>query len=211
MKKEIVLTKLERQLLMYDIFYHCTVIEFVEITNLLPINKKMIERDVKDLTDAGLISVTFSKKENGYIHSGEPKFCETETNERRKEHLTRLARLATLMRELDSNWSDEHEEDLELLARGGDDEDPDLLEYLEETKDDYYTAVESYYEIFPDLPEDAWKQDFEVLENIGYTFYRTERGNYRTGEMFNHYYCGQMLLEDFGVRRREDGKLVRRE
>ena len=77
MEKEIVLTKLERQLLMYDIFFQCTVIEFVEITNLLPINKKMIERDIKDLTDAGLISVAFSKKENGYIHSGKPKFCET--------------------------------------------------------------------------------------------------------------------------------------
>lgn len=77
MEKEIVLTKLERQLLMYDIFFQCTVIAFVEITNLLPINKKMIERDIKDLTDAGLISVAFSKKENGYIHSGKPKFCET--------------------------------------------------------------------------------------------------------------------------------------
>lgn len=207
MEKEIVLTKLERQLLMYDIFFQCTVIEFVEITNLLPINKKMIERDIKDLTDAGLISVAFSKKENGYIHSGKPKFCETETNERRKEHLTRLSRLATLMRELDSNWSDEHEEDLELLARG-DDEDASYLEYLEEKKDDYYTAVDSYYELFPDASEEDWKRDFETLNRIGYTIYCTEKGNYYTNDMFEqHYY--DMLSEDFGVRRREDGKLVR--
>lgn len=202
MKKEIVLTKLERQLLMYDIFSQCTVIEFVEITNLLPINKKMIERDIKDLTDAGLISVTFSKKENGYIHSGEPKFCETETNERRKEHLMRLVRLATLMRELDSNWSDDYEEMLELEIKEGE------TYFSEAEKLTHYTAVDCYYELFPDASEKDWKRDFETLNHIGYTIYCTEKGNYYTSDMFeSHYY--DMLLEDFGVRRREDGKLVR--
>lgn len=207
MKEEIVLTKLERQLLMYDIFSQCTVIEFVEITNLLPINKKMIERDVKDLTDAGLINVTFSKKENGYIHSGEPKFCETETNERRKEHLTRLSRLATLMRKLDSSQSDYYEERLEEDMRDlGIEEEETCFSDIDKLP--YYTAVDSYYELFPDASEEDWKRDFETLNRIGYTLYRTEKGNYYTSDMFEQHYYG-MLLEDFGVRRREDGKLVR--
>lgn len=56
--KGITLSKLERQLLRYDIFYGCMVTWLEDITERLPVQKKMIQRDICDLTDARLICMT---------------------------------------------------------------------------------------------------------------------------------------------------------
>ncbi len=205
MENEFVLTKLERQLLVFDVISHCEVTEYVEITSLIPISTRTIQRDVKDLTDAGLIRVEFSKKENGYVHIGEPELNPSIPDGKKKKHLQDLYRLGTLMWNLTSSPEDlaeEKEIDLELEYGEGE----SFLTEEKKTKQ-RYTAVDSYCELFPGASEKDWKRDFEILSRIGYGFYCTGSGNHYTDEMFGNVY----LRENFGVRMREDGKLVKKE
>ncbi len=129
MGKFIELSKIERQLLLYEIFLHCEVTEFAEITSRLPINKRMIQRDIVD-------------------------------------------------------WEKELEN-----------EDGEAKEY--------FTAKDSYYELFPESSERTRQRDFKTLRRIGH-----EVG------YDNNDHCFVMeedygLREDFDVKKR-GGKLIRR-
>lgn len=59
---DIELIPTERQLLLNDIFKGSLQVEYEDITSRLPIGKKMVQRDIKILTDAGLIRIKYSKK-----------------------------------------------------------------------------------------------------------------------------------------------------
>ena len=75
--ENIKLTSTDRQLLLYDIFRNCEQVSYEERTVRLPIGRKMIQRDIGTLTDAGLICVKYSRKAKAYIDSGQqPVFCE---------------------------------------------------------------------------------------------------------------------------------------
>ena len=60
--EEIELSQTDRQLLLYDIFFRSQQVEYEDITSRLPVGKKMVQRDIKTLTDAGLIRIKYSKK-----------------------------------------------------------------------------------------------------------------------------------------------------
>lgn len=199
MPKEIVLTKTERQLILFDIISNCEVTEFIEITSLLPIDKRMIQRDIADLTAAGLLSITFSKKERGYVHCGTPEFDETATG-KRKEYLAQLNRLGTLMKELCDDGQSFWQDDWEPYY----DYDEDGKAFLLDIPPDYFTAFDCYYQLFPDSNEQDRQQDFEILNRIGYEIRCTPTGDYYTVCPFGDH----ELWDDYGVRRREDGKLV---
>ena len=181
------LSKTERQLLLYEIFLHCEVTEFAEITSRLPINKRMIQRDIVDLRDAGLVDVVYSKKERGYIKKDTARFNENVTGKRRQS-LKRLYRLGTLMTELEN-------EDVAAWEKEMDREDG------EEKK--YFTAKDSYYELFPDSTERTRQLDFKTLRRIGL----------KVGyDNWDHCFVKEYdytLREDFDVEKR-DGKLIRR-
>lgn len=66
--KDIQLNPTARQLLLYDIFKGSEEVTYEDITSRLPIGKKMVQRDVKILTDAGLIRIRYSKKNKSYVH-----------------------------------------------------------------------------------------------------------------------------------------------
>lgn len=79
------LTSTDRQLLLYDIFRCCERVSYEEIVVRLPVGKKMIQCDIRTLTDAGLICVKYSRKMKAYIDSGKPpnwRLCNG--NQRRK-------------------------------------------------------------------------------------------------------------------------------
>ncbi|MDE7312640.1 MAG: hypothetical protein K2N87_13635 [Eubacterium sp.] len=186
--KEITLSKLERQLLLYDIFTGCLVTRLEDITARLPVQKKMIQRDISDLMDAGLICVVYSRKEQGYVENGQPVFREAAAG-RRKSHLIRLNRLGRLMKEL-------YNEDIPLWEK------KDRKDIWGE-QEEYVTAKSSYHELFPGLSERTRQRDFEVLTRIGYEIYFDNQDH-----CFVQQFCQEGLREDFGVRRKE-GKLVR--
>lgn len=100
------LNQIERQLILYDVFttfekITCGDIQFV----LRKIEKRTLQRDVRDLMDAGLISVKYSKSEQAYIHMGKPSgeiTVKENISKRKMLHLKRLQRLAGCMRLVDN-------------------------------------------------------------------------------------------------------------
>lgn len=179
--KDIALIPTERQLLLYDIFKGSEQVEYEDITSRLPIGRKMVRRDIKALTDAGLIRIKYSKKEKAYIHdlASPPSFNES-VRGKYWIHLMKLRRIATLMDELYMETDS----------------------YYETEGDAYYSCKTCYYELFPEANERMRQRDFKHLNNIGYTV--TYDNNDRRYKMWDGYY----LREDFGVFLK-DGKLMR--
>jgi len=187
-----VLKQLERQLILYDIFQ--TNNEDTRMSTIkyhLPgINVRTLQHDIKDLTDAGVLQVYFSRDKDAYINYEEYRniSCYSEGIQKRilkkrksakeneevspkkKEHLERLKRLTSLMGCVGCE-----------------------------------KANKAYFELFPEATERMRKRDFEVLRHIGfiagfdseeneYVIYRSERygidNNYgifmRNGKMMHY-------------------------
>lgn len=149
------LKQIERQLILYDIFQQND--EDTRLSTImyhLPgINVRTLQRDIRDLTDAGLLQVYFSRDKNAYINYDKYRdiSCYSEEIQKRilkkrksvgenrevspkkKEHLERLKRLTKLMR-------------CEV----------------------YEKAIELYFDLFPEATERMRKRDFEVLRHIGF-------------------------------------------
>lgn len=174
------LTSTDRQLLLYDIFRCCEQVSYEEIAVRLPIGRKMIQRDIGTLTDAGLICVKYSRKVKAYIDSGQPPVFCADTEGKRYAHLKKLKRIATLMTELKT------------------DEDS----YYEDDGDNYNSCKKCYYELVPDANEKMRQRDFAQLNRIGYCI------RYDNTDRRYKMWSGVDLREDFGVYQ-ENGKLMR--
>lgn len=144
--------RLERQLRLYEVICKYAIAQFSSICEVFPYNMRLLQRDLADLRDAGLVSVKYSRKGKGYVITGIP-----ELNEKaapcKKAHLKRLNRLGKLMSGLEN-------EDIPLWEKKDNEEDGDVREY--------FTAKDSYNQMFPGLSERTRQRDFEVLRNIGY-------------------------------------------
>ena len=173
-------TKIERQLLLYDIFHRCELVEYQEIFTLLPTSQKTIERDMKDLTDAGLIKVKFSRQEKGFVRAGELE-QNLECSGKRPAHLLRLHRLGILMFEL---YSD------------------DVALWEKEEGVEYYTCIDSYQELFPKMSVRTGQRDFKTLCNIGYYIL------YNNIDKYFRIDFPEGLKEDFGIVKRADGLYI---
>lgn len=178
--ENIKLTSTDRQLLLYDIFRNCEQVSYEEITVRLPIGRKMIQRDIGTLTDAGLICVKYSRKAKAYIHLGQPPVFCGDIDGKRYAHLKKLSRIATLMEELVT----------------------DSESYYEDDGDEYFSCKKCYYELFPNANEKMRQRDFAQLNRIGYHI------RYDNIDRRYQMWSGATLREDFGVYR-ENGKLMR--
>ena len=141
MKTLIELNQIERQLILYDVFISLEEVTYGDIRFALPkVEKRTLQRDIKDLKDAGLICVSYSKERKAYIHLE----MEQEENEskninekdgiskKKKQHLVRLQRVAKCMRLTGSA-----------------------------------NPIEDYFELFPEASERMRQRDFETLRHIG--------------------------------------------
>lgn len=143
MNKEYHHTKTRRQLLLYEILYisHEVIIE--DLMRRLNASKKTIQRDIQDLTDAGLVKLTYSRKDKSYKHEEATGGISEPEGTARYSHLKKLRRLAIFMEELsaasDYSFGDE------------------------------YNCKERYFELFPDVSERTRMRDYEILNEIGYT------------------------------------------
>ena len=188
------LKQIERQLILYDIFQQND--EDTRLSTImyhLPgINVRTLQRDIRDLTDAGLLQVYFSRDKNAYINYDEYRdiSCYSEGIQ------NRIAKKRKLVGE-NEDVSDKKKEHLERLKR---------LTMLMSCEV-YGKAAELYFNLFPEATERMRKRDFEVLRHIGfcagfdsevkdYVLYRDERygidndyGVFRskkTGKMMYH-------------------------
>ncbi len=62
MSGEVKISKLERQLRLYEILLPYAIAEFGVICQVFPYNKRLLQRDLADLKDAGLVAVKYSRK-----------------------------------------------------------------------------------------------------------------------------------------------------
>lgn len=107
------LTKTSRILSVFHLFRHCNEVSFKEITDLLPVSKKTVYRDILLLKQAGVLHIRYSQKRKAFVlidmQFHPPRFPENRT---RKLYLEKIIRLCTLMFELDWEnpvaWYREH-------------------------------------------------------------------------------------------------------
>jgi hypothetical protein len=186
------LTQLDRQLLIYEIFYFCKEICYKEITDRIPaLGVRMIQRDVADLKAAGLINVRYNRDVNAYVHVKKrenDQEKQEEYSEKKKKHLEQLARIGKLMFEMES---DNAADDL-----WGADKEEFTFE-----RSKYRSCKDCYFEMFPDATLRMMQHDFEELRRIGYPVIYV-----RELDLYEQFYADD-LRNDFGVRL-VDGKLV---
>jgi hypothetical protein len=179
----ITLTKTERQLLLLEVFDRFYGQELETIFSVLPIERRMLQRDVKDLIDAGLISVTFSKEKQAYIKTNqELSFREDTKKPNRTKHLKRLNRQGTLLKKL---YNDE-------------------ISSEEKYDRKKYTSCKDVYEqLFPEASARTRQRDFQTLYRIGYPI------KYNRKIQYYEFYEKANNRVEFGVVK-EDGQLKRR-
>lgn len=181
-EEKIILSKLERQILLYEIFCHFTGWELETIFEVLPISRRTLQRDVKDLTDAGLISVRFSKKEQSYVPSEkEIQFHEDTENKYRNRHLKRLNRLGKLITSL---YNDEVSEEKRFV------------------RSEYISCKDYYQQLFPNISTRTMERDFLIMNRLGYHI------KFNRQIQYYEFYDNSNYRVDFGVFK-EDGVLKR--
>lgn len=135
--------KTERQLLLYEILYTSKEVTIEDMGRRMSAGKRTIQRDIEDLTDAGLIKLIYSRKDKSYTQVDATGAISEPEGTHRYIHLKKLRRLAIFMEELS-----------------------DASDYQ---FDDMYNCRERYFELFPDVSERTRMRDYEILNRIGYT------------------------------------------
>jgi len=160
------LKQIERQLILYDIFQQNN--EDTRLSTImfhLPgINLRTLQRDIRDLTDAGLLKIYFSRDKNAYINYDEYRDI-SYYSEGIQKRITKKRKLTGE----NENVSVKKKEHLERLKR--------LTKLM--GCEVYEKAVELYFDLFPDATERMRKRDFEVLRHIGfYAGFDSEQNDY---------------------------------
>ncbi len=152
-----------------------------EIMNEFCISQRMLQRDLKDLRDCGLINVKYNKARDMYIKSEDPIFDESAKG-RHLQHLRRLYRLGTLISKLSRVYQNEIDHYESLVQELNDyiefsQEDPETFppEDIDEMRENveseypYFPNLKSeYYALFPDSNERTRQRDFKELRDAGF-------------------------------------------
>jgi hypothetical protein len=137
------LSKTSRILLIFHLFRYCQEVSFKEISDLIPVGRKTIERDIALLQQAGLLDIHYSVRVKAYVPAKgghmvcfqPPKFPESVPQ---RQFMEKIIRLATIMRTVKA------------------DDDP----------------VVWYHERFPELTSRTMQRDFAELAILGYEIRR---------------------------------------
>ena len=172
-------SKMTRQL---KIYYRLTASKIIgpdDIMREFDISRRMLQRDLKDIKDSGLLNVKLDRANNNYIKTNDAVFDET-APDRRRSHLLRLYRIGTLI------WSFPHisidtlhiyenllEEYEDALQDSLNDPEQYPPEELPDKPDfpDLPDLKAGYYELFPDSNERTRQRDFEELNRAGFKIY----------------------------------------
>ena len=184
------ISKITRQLQLYD-----TVISIkndaiyspAELMETFDISLRMLQRDLKDLRDCGLINLKYNRAENRYVIAGDSVFDEN-AGVQRKHHLIRLYRIGTLIHSLsciDPNELERYEWGLneynEYLKEAEADPDNNSPEDIEGMREFYVPDIEfsnlksEYYELFPESNERTRQRDFREMCRAGFEIYYSRK------------------------------------
>jgi predicted DNA-binding transcriptional regulator YafY len=146
------ISKVSRQLFILHIFLCSRIIETTEIMSLINVSNKTIMRDIKELQNAGLLNIKFSRKEKGYVHIDDDNRCPFSRpilpdNKAKQLLFDKLIRLASIM----------------IALRGH----VELPNYDDASKNQETCSI-WYRNKFPDLSTRTMQRDFKELNKIGY-------------------------------------------
>lgn len=181
--------KFRRQFKLFYLLFHYRVLEYRDLNRYIKASIKTTQRDIKDLTDAGLVKVYFSKKKNGYTwydwEDREDMIYTTSClpppqlgeNQARNRHLKKLNRLATIVFRIENEDIPYYKKlgyESECLYEWAMDDPEEYLSFNDgfpESKldDHYYTYIDWYQETFPDCSRSTMYRDFTELRKIGLT------------------------------------------
>ena len=191
------LSKMTRQLKLYYILNEYRLASPKELMLELGIkNRRMLERDLKDLRASGLMDAQYDRKMKIY-YIEDASFDET-TDGPRRAHLLRLLRLGTLIDQLSMTdyFNIEYYEDalkdyqeikttMKEHPATSQEEREDMMEELEDAKERVkdladslreFDLVGEYYELFPESNERTRQRDFEEINRIpGFHLYYDKR------------------------------------
>ena len=164
------------------IYYRLTASKIIgpnDIMREFDISRRMLQRDLKDIRDCGLLNVKLDRTNDSYIKTDDAVFDESATD-RRRAHLLRLYRIGSLI------WSfphisldtlhiyehllEEYEDELHDSLNDPVQYPPEELPNKPELPDlpDLKTQ---YYDLFPDSNERTRQRDFEELNRAGFKIY----------------------------------------
>lgn len=176
-------SKMTRQIQIYYLLTTSKIIGPNDIMNTFEITRRMLQRDLKDLRDSGLINVTYSRSSDNYVIAGDAIFDKS-AGDRRKQHLIRLYRIGTLIHQLGKVSSDglkiyEHIlEEYELSVKDS------LTDPINNPPEDVPDKPEppdlpdikaKYYTLFPDSNERTRQRDFEEMKRAGFSIYYSRK------------------------------------
>ena len=176
-----------RQLQLYDLIAgvrNGAIYSPTEIMAEFGISRRMLQRDLKDLRDCGLIKVKYDKAKDRYVPDGEATFDES-APPKRKAHLLRLHRIGTLLHGLtriDSHYLEAYEfelqefyeylEDVKDNPENNSPEDIELMRKFYLLHDIEFTDLKAeYYALFPDSNERTRQRDFAEMYRAGFEIY----------------------------------------
>lgn len=173
------ISKMTRQL---KIYYRLTASQIIgpdDIMREFDISRRMLQRDLKDIRDCGLLNIKLDRAKNNYLKTNDAIFDESASN-RRRSHLLRLYRIGTLIwafphisidtLHIYENLLEEYEDALQDSLN-----DPKLYppEELPDKPDlpDLADLKAQYYKLFPESNERTRQRDFEELNRAGFKIY----------------------------------------
>ena len=164
------------------IYYRLTASKIIgpnDIMREFDISRRMLQRDLKDIRDCGLLNVKLDRTNDSYIKTDDAVFDESATD-RRRAHLLRLYRIGSLIwsfphisldtlhiyEHLLEEYEDELHDSLNDPVQYPPEELPNKPELL-----DLPDLKTQYYELFPDSNERTRQRDFEELNRAGFKIY----------------------------------------
>lgn len=140
------------------------------------ISRRMLQRDLKDLKDAGIIRLKLDRKDKNYIEDEKPAVFDETSKGRHRQHLIRLRRLCILYDRLPRSpiydiekYESEYQEYLDYKEYMA--EDPETFPPEDLGKPPQKPVWEdiraAYYKLFPDSSERMRQRDFNALNDAG--------------------------------------------
>jgi len=170
------ITKLERQILLYDLMsdeyaFHGRQEVFRRrfVSNL-----RMLQRDLKDLRDAGLLSMKYDSTHDQYnsnLGKNETLTFNDAVTGRRRSHLLRLRRLCILYSCLETSDPDDlvnyeiEVKDYKYAKKHPEEYPPEWI--VEPSFPELICARKQYFALFPNVSERTMWRDFNVLKHLG--------------------------------------------
>ena len=178
------MNKITRQLYLYRYLSYHEIYGPEDIMDAFGISRRMLQRDLKDFRDSGLMNLKYNKKEDRYIDKGDAHFNENAAP-RRKQQLQRLYRLCTLLSNLSFTYASElqryeeavkeFEDYLNDIADDPEENTPENIESMREfwvpEEPRRYDLKTEYYALFPNSNERTRQRDFNALACVDFNIY----------------------------------------